>query len=363
MNRQNRILFVVIGIFAALVAARAFVGDGMGRIYSELDSKEFMKVQIPILDQETIGDDTGDEPAAETGMEEVWVPAQSDDGREFRTADSVVENWNIRTQVPAREHFAGDNPAVSLDWVRTIGLWSAALFTLAIFSFLYRDNPVYKVAESVVVGVSAGYWMVVGFWDMIVPNLLGKLVPGLVQATFLPGLTQLDPHWGYLIPAAFGILLLMRLSPKGQSLSLWTLAFIVGTTAAIRMVGYIEGDFLSQVNATVVPIYQEIQNVDGTVNGYSTFWASVRQLTLLIGVLACLTYFFFSVEHKGAVGKVAKLGIWFLMITFGAAFGFTVMGRIALLAARFEFLFIDWLWLIDPAGDRVVASTAMLMGG
>jgi hypothetical protein len=48
------------------------------------------------------------------------------------------------------------------------------------------------------------------------------------------------------------------------------------------------------------------------------------------------------------VGGAARVGVWYLMITFGAAFGFTVMGRIALLAARFEFLFDDWLWLIDP---------------
>jgi hypothetical protein len=49
-----------------------------------------------------------------------------------------------------------------------------------------------------------------------------------------------------------------------------------------------------------------------------------------------------------------------LMITFGAAFGYTVMGRIALLAARFEFLLDNWLWLIDPAGRRVVAT---MLGG
>jgi hypothetical protein len=36
------------------------------------------------------------------------------------------------------------------------------------------------------------------------------------------------------------------------------------------------------------------------------------------------------------------------MITFGASFGYTVMGRIALLAIRIEFLLDDWLWLIDP---------------
>ena len=35
-------------------------------------------------------------------------------------------------------------------------------------------------------------------------------------------------------------------------------------------------------------------------------------------------------------------------MSVGGAVGDTVMGRIALLAGRFEFLFDDWLWLIDP---------------
>jgi hypothetical protein len=88
------------------------------------------------------------------------------------------------------------------------------------------------------------------------------------------------------------------------------------------------------------------------VSLWLSFWASAKALVLVAGVLACLVYFFFSVEHKGAVGKVSKVGIWYLMITFGAAFGYTVMGRIALLAMRLEFLFDDWLWLIDPRGIR-----------
>ena len=56
------------------------------------------------------------------------------------------------------------------------------MLTLAIFSFLYGDNPFYKVAEALLVGVSAAYWMVVAFWDVLVPNLMGKLWPSLVQA-------------------------------------------------------------------------------------------------------------------------------------------------------------------------------------
>ncbi len=42
----------------------------------------------------------------------------------------------------------------------TLGIWLGALFTFAIFSFLYKDNPFYKTAEQIFVGLSAGYWFV-----------------------------------------------------------------------------------------------------------------------------------------------------------------------------------------------------------
>ena len=79
---------------------------------------------------------------------------------------------------------------------------------------------------------------------------------------------------------------------------------------------------------------------------------SIRNGLIVFGVISALVYFLFSVEHKGPIGRIARAGTWTLMICFGAAFGYTVMGRIALLAIRFEFLFDDWLWLIDPLGRR-----------
>jgi hypothetical protein len=63
------------------------------------------------------------------------------------------------------------------------------------------------------------------------------------------------------------------------------------------------------------------------------------------------------------IGGPARLGIWFLMVTFGAAFGYTVMGRIALLAIRLEFLADDWLWLIDPTGKRAIEAAVGLLTG
>ena len=230
---------------------------------------------------------------------------------------------------------------------RTIGIWVAAFFTLFIFSFLYRDNPFYKIAESVVVGVSAAYWMVVGFWTTIVPNLLGKLAPEWINSWAMPGLDT-KAEYIYLVPLIMGIMLIWRLAPKGGWISRWPLAFIIGTTAGIRLIGFIHADFLGQIRNTIMSLA-----VYSPETGFNV-WDSIKNIIIVIGVLTTIVYFFFSIEHEGLVGQTAKVGIWFLMITFGAAFGYTVMGRIALLAIRMEFLMNDWLWLIDPSHTRVL---------
>ncbi|MSR57192.1 MAG: hypothetical protein EXS05_05930 [Planctomycetaceae bacterium] len=229
---------------------------------------------------------------------------------------------------------------------RTVGVWIAALGTLAIFSFLYRDNVFYKLAESVFVGVTAAWAMVLGFWESIVDKLLRNLAPGLMRAWALPGLSdKQEPNYLYIVPLILGIMLLWRLVPRGAWIARWPLAVVVGTFAGLKLVNFLDADFVSQIRNTIIPLIV-------VVNGKVDPWASLRNTGLLVGVLSSLTYFFFSVEHKGFVGNVSRVGVWFLMVTFGASFAFTVMGRIALLAARVEFLFNDWLWLIDPGDKR-----------
>lgn len=235
-----------------------------------------------------------------------------------------------------------------------IGTWVAAFFTLALFSFLYRDNPFYKFAEHVFVGVSAAYWMIVAFWTTLIPNLLGNLAPDFTRATFVPGLKpDQEPNILYLAPLILGILLLWRLSPKGGWIGRWPLAFIIGATAGLRLIAFLEADFVLQVEATVKPL---VVYTDGAFDLEN----SVKAIVTLVATLCGIVYFFFSVEHKGFVGKVSRVGIWVLMITFGAGFGYTVMGRIALFAIRLEFLFDDWLWLIDPLGRRAMEYAALV---
>lgn len=262
---------------------------------------------------------------------------------------AYVTDLNGRVSEATHNDFIAGTARYSFS--RTVGVWVAAFLTLCIFSFLYRDNPFYKFAEAAFVGVSAAYWMVVSFWTVIIPNLLGKIWPAWIQSWAMPGLSPIrDEHWWlYLIPLILGGMLLWRLSPHGAWIARWPLAFIIGSTAGIRLVGFIQADFLSQIRNSIVPV------VVTDESGAFSIWPSVQNLLLLISVLSALVYFFFSIEHKGTVARVSQLGVWVLMVTFGAAFGYTVMGRIALLAIRFEFLFDDCLWLIDPIGRRLGA--------
>ena len=66
-------------------------------------------------------------------------------------------------------------------------------------------------------------------------------------------------------------------------------------------------------------------------------------LVIVLGVFSVLVYFYFSVEHKGVIGRISRIGIWFLMISFGASFGYTIMARISLLMGRFSFLVNTWI--------------------
>ena len=239
----------------------------------------------------------------------------------------------------------GADPAAAQDLWKTIGVWCAAFMTLGILSFLYKDNPFYKVCESILIGVSAAYWMVNGFWSTLVPNLFAKLAPATVREIALPDLpVSATPGTDMalaFVPLVLGFMLLWRLAPRGGWIAVWPLAFIIGTTAGMRLVASIEADLLAQTVATVRPLVA----FDKATEAFD-FWATVGAVTSVAGVLSVLTYFFFSVEHKGAVGATARLGVWFLMITFGSAFGLTVMGRITLLAQRFEFLFKEWLGIV-----------------
>ena len=113
-------------------------------------------------------------------------------------------------------------------------VWVGALLTLMIFSFLYKDNPFYKFAEHLFVGVSAAYWMVQGFWTTIIPKLVGQIWPPLVGFAY-PSLVHEPPNYWRIIPLVFGIFLLMRLVPPVSYYARMAMALAVGFAAGTNL--------------------------------------------------------------------------------------------------------------------------------
>ncbi len=198
-----------------------------------------------------------------------------------------------------------------------IQIWVAALFTLAIFSFLYKDNPLYKLAEHIFAGLSAGYYVGLVWETVIIQRLWDPMIAG---------------SWWLFIPGVLGVLMFARLWPRFSWVSRISLAFVMGNTAGVFLISQLHGIVLPQMQATMLPL--------GGSNG---FGSALLAIIVVVGVVSTLIYFYFSKEHAGVLGVTARVGVWFIMVAFGAHFGYTVMARISLLIGRVYFLADQWL--------------------
>ena len=205
----------------------------------------------------------------------------------------------------------------------TLGIWLGVYFTFSIFSFLYKDNPFYKIAEQIFVGLSAGYWFVYTIYSILIPNL------------FDPLLNNFTTGWIKLFPAILGIMMLLRLFPKTVWISRYPIAVTIGTTSGLAFIKYLKSDVIMQLTETIMNPF------------IGDDWVMIfGQILLVVGTITGVIYFYFSKKHEGIFGGTAKVGIYFLMINFGAAFGLTAMARVSLLIGRLQFLLGEWLGII-----------------
>lgn len=195
----------------------------------------------------------------------------------------------------------------------------AGILTLAILTFLYRDNPVYKMAESLLIGVSIGYVLVITWTN------------SLMALLFTPLFTR--GAWSLIIPLILGLMMFGRLYHKTAVLSRIPIGVLIGSGAGVAIPAMLDRRTIGQLGATVAPLFTSAGAFDISV------------AVVLIGVLSTLIYFYFSREHAGWWGKTAKLGTYFLMIFFGTTFGYTVMSRMSTFIGRVEFLLSDFLKL------------------
>ena len=207
-----------------------------------------------------------------------------------------------------------------------VGGWVAFALTLMVFSYLLGDNPLFRLAAHIFVGVSVGYAVVVAWHSVLWPRLFAPL-------------TQ-DPlaNWIAWPPLVLGLLLLARARSGWSWLANLPMGFLFGVGAAVSVGGAVLGTIYPQVRASFVSLNPQ---------SYGGNWGGVVDgLILALGTIGTLFYFYFVAprpEGRGGLWRGVQrfwgaVGRWAIMVAFGAIFAGAILSRLSLLAARVQFL-------------------------
>jgi hypothetical protein len=198
----------------------------------------------------------------------------------------------------------------------------AGLLTLMVFSYLLGTNPLWRIAQSLLVGVSVGYVTLVILTQVIAPQVARVVQP---QA----GATSSDQMLAA-VPVALGLLLLMRLAFPGAWPASFGLNLVVVVGASLALGGALAGTIIPQALDTV-----RLLPFDDPTR-------LVGNIVVVVGVICTLAYFTFSARRNGErpapVGVLAYVGRWFIIIAFGALIGSLATSFYAALIERLGFL-------------------------
>jgi hypothetical protein len=196
---------------------------------------------------------------------------------------------------------------------RDPGIWTAALLTVVVWSYLFKQNTLFQTVEHLFVGISAAHAMTVAFTSLS-DTCLAPVLAG---------------DWAMIVPLLGGLLLYTRFLRKMSHLSRIPLAFSMGTAAAVVIRGSLGPSFIQQVAGTIIPL------------------TSPDNVILVVGTVTTIAYFLFGQKSRsGMMDQAARLGRYAMMASFGAAYGNTVMMRMSLLIPRIRLVFGDWLGLL-----------------
>jgi hypothetical protein len=172
------------------------------------------------------------------------------------------------------------------------------IFTIPAWSILIKYNKYFKMVQYTMVGLAVGHFANVGF------NYLNKSV---LTPLFAGRLLNI-------IPIILGLLIYTSLTEKYRSWATYGTTVIIAAGSGVAVVGAIKGQFLGQLVSTMK--LKPLNTLDG-----------INSVIMLIMVIAAISYFTFSREHKGALGYSAKLGRYVLMAAFGGQFAGSLMVR------------------------------------
>jgi hypothetical protein len=216
---------------------------------------------------------------------------------------------------------------------------TAGIATLGIYSFLIKENPIFRFFEHLFIGIASGFLPILSIKNQLWPKVIAPLL-GYNKSVFPDGyvVKSYEPvYLFYLIPLFFGLLYYSVFFKRISWLSRLVIGLSLGFSAGLSFKGFF-AEIIPQISSSLKPliVFDENSKFD--------YLASLSNQFFLVTLVLVIFYFLFSFRKENKISKGCDYSArWLMMICFGAFFGSTVMARMALLVERMTFLFNDCL--------------------
>ncbi|MBO4710972.1 hypothetical protein J5681_03545 [bacterium] len=200
-----------------------------------------------------------------------------------------------------------------------VGTIIALVLTLAVFSGFFKPNPLYRFAESLFIGVSAGYFAVTWYFSIIKPAYKSALNGNLL----------------ILIPLLAGFLLFIPLNSESyySKLRFLPAAFIVIVTTAINIPIYFSAFIQEMIHSSIIPLlsFDESGNIriDMTINAILSIVCIISAMMFLVARYK---------NNNRFVNTTGEIGRFFVLVAIGSAFAYTLLSRLILFMGKIEFI-------------------------
>jgi len=200
------------------------------------------------------------------------------------------------------------------------------IFTLLIFSYLIGDNPLFRVAVYLFIGVASGYGATVVWHYVLIPKLFAPLQSSDPN--------QLLPA---IVPVILCVSLLAKLSPRISWIGNFAMAILVGVGAATAVGGAVLGTLIPQVQAAIDGL-----DIRSASSGAEMVAALLEGVVMLAGTVFTLGYFQFTAgrapdgtpKRNVLFEGIAWVGRVFIAVTFGVLFAGVYMAALTALIER-----------------------------
>lgn len=201
-----------------------------------------------------------------------------------------------------------------------------AIFALSILSWAFKSNPIHRIVESLYIGVTAGY--------LLITNL---------NTAFKSAILPLPQDPLLVIPIILGLMMYARLSKKYAYLSNFSIAFITAIGIGLSTRTIIQSDVIRQFTNTAIPLLIPTDAL-----------RTLGNIVIVVSIISSIAYFTYSIEHKGSYGSLAKVGISFMMIGFGANTANILLSRSARVITMLGYIYV-------PSGIYVIPIMIVLI--